>query len=422
MSFAGVTTAFAAGPGLDANGALNAVDQDHPAQAGITKILQMPIGTNVPEADFKFTVTKESVDGDTGAASTAPDLNSTNLIVSYPGGTSATSGDVTTVTQETGDIFENVTFPHAGVYVYTIKEAGLGTNTDIEENSAHESLTYSDAVYTMTVWVSNMDPGPGTYIAAIGTVVTVADNGDQTQGTKIDPTPGGDGDTYLQSQMVFTNTYIKTNGPDDPTDPDPTDPGDATLSVSKTVDGALANLDQYFNFKMTISPVSLLDSAPASYKAYVVEGSDVVTSSANGTVAGTDAGGAYILISTSATGSTFNLKTGQKLVFVDTPVGTGYDVSELTPTGYVPSYAVTTNAAPVASDEGPMSQTIDAGAQRVGELANKADFTNTRDWIAPTGLTMNQLPFVGLIVLAVGALVAFVVVKTRKGRASAARA
>jgi len=113
-----------------------------------------------------------------------------------------------------------------------------------------------------------------------------------------------------------------------------------------------------------------------------------------------------------------NLKDGQKLVVVNAAVGSTYTVSEAA-TDHAPSVSVTTKGVDTtpATSSANAHNPLDTGSQHVGEPTNTVTFTNTRDMLTPTGLSMNQLPFVGLILLAVGALVAYVVVKTRKTNA-----
>ncbi|MDR1068034.1 MAG: hypothetical protein LBL36_02165, partial [Clostridiales Family XIII bacterium] len=57
---------------------------------------------------------------------------------------------------------------------------------------------------------------------------------------------------------------------------------------------------------------------------------------------------------------------------------------------------------------------LSTGDQLVREAASGAAFTNTYDITTPTGIILNNLPFVGLIVLAMAALGAFIAVKSRK--------
>ena len=411
---ASITPALASG--LNEEGILVAPDENNPVQAAVTKNLRMPIGTNVPDAVFNFIATPLSLDGDDGLAArtSMPPLN--NLTITYaPGNTGETDPvtNITSIQRETGNIFAGVDFPHAGLYVYEITEAGIGSNPTIEANKDHEWLSYSDARYRLEVYVRDNAAGTARYVFALATRVERQDISGLPGGAKIDPTPGGDDDKYFLSQMVFTNDYVKTNGAVDPEDPDPVT--ESTLIVSKTVAGELASRIQHFNYIFTLNIPILVETPHPYYRAYVVENNVVIDPAENAAAAliGTDAGGKYIKIS--PTGETeFSLRHGQRLVFVDTPVGTGYRITEAAAINYIPSVVVTTNGTPAPTNTGLVNTALLTGPQLVGEAANRADFTNTRELVLPTGLSLNDLPFVTLIALGLGALVTVTVVKVRK--------
>ena len=410
---ASITPAFA--NNLNADGALLAVSEDSPAQATISKILQLPIGTQTPQLSFHFQARKISVDERNTPADldTMPALNGAALEVSFgPADVDTTSPAPSTLSipKETGNLFSGVTFPHAGVYVYEISEIA-DTNTDID-TAGNTQLYYSQASYTLTAYVANHSNG-GTYVYAVGVRIEENDLGQAADG-KVDPTPGGDGEKYFYSQMIFTNAYVETNGPTDPEKPDPAN--ESTLFVSKTVAGDFGDKTQYFNFSMDLSAPDLLRDVPAYYRAYVVENGAVVADLAGNAQAGllgSDPGGAYIKISTSGETS-FQLRHGQRLVFVDTPVGTSYNVNQAAATHYTPSFIITTNGVAGANTPGTMSNPLATGMQLVGTQDNSAAFTNTRDSVTPTGLNLNDVPFILMIALALGALVTIVVVKARK--------
>jgi len=409
VSLAGVTTAFAQSP--NDYGAIVAPDEDNPVQATITKNLRMPIGTTTPSVTFHFLATPISVDGRTDETdrNTMPDLNPAALTVSF------TAADVDptdpptnimSIRKETGDLFYGVTFPHAGIFVYEIREL-RPTNLGIDASQT-EWLYYSEAVYTLTVYVKNHSDG-GTFVHAVGTRIITDDLGEPGNG-KLDPTPGGNGEDYFFSQMAFRNDYVKI---DNPEDPDPVE--DTTLFVSKTVAGDFGDRTQYFDFTMTLTVPEIVRDAPPHYRAYIVENGAVIDPS-NNTAAGligTDAEGLrYIRVSTSGE-TDFTLRHGQKLVFVDTPVGTRYTVNEDVAANYTPNVTVTTDGVGV-NIPGTINSPLSTGNQFAGEGLNSATFTNTRDSVTPTGLNLNNLPFVGLIALGIGGLVAFLVVKSRK--------
>jgi len=410
LGLASVSSAFAAGDPVTTG------TPSAPMKAAITKMLKVPAGTAIPAATFTFNSRLVSVDDVVGAAGPA---SLANLSVSFNSSeTSATSGGVSSVVKETGNIFAGITFPHAGVYVYEITE-NANTNPSIDSNINHETLTYSGAKYTLTVYVKA--DGGQTYVWGVGDVATFGDDGLLGSGDKVDPTPGGeDGTSY--SKMIFTNIYTHTNGSDDPDNPDPAT--ESSLIVSKTVTGEFGSQTQYFDYTMDLALPSLVATPPAFYRAYVVEGATVVTSEDNAAAAllGTDAGGTYIKVALDRS-TTFSLKHGQKLVFVDTPVGTTYSVKENGTLGYQAKVTVTTNTIAAAPLSGPsLGAPVSANNQTVGESVNRADFVNDRSDVTPMGLNLADLPFIGMIIVAVGALVVFVALKLRRRGAAAAAA
>jgi len=117
------------------------------AEAVITKILKLPIGTNTPDATFKFSSSKVSVDdsSDPSDLASMPSLNSGSLAITFtPADRDSSSpvDNIMTVIKESGDILSGVVFQHAGIYIYEITENDH-TNSAIDSNIDNESLTYS---------------------------------------------------------------------------------------------------------------------------------------------------------------------------------------------------------------------------------------------------------------------------------------
>jgi len=400
MCFASLITTFAA-PGA-------AVQT---SQAAINKFLMLPKGTDIPaNFHFDFTVTPVSVDNEAATETNMPNPGTFSIKFDGTQTLKQPEGDINTYYKESEDIFGKVTFPHPGVYVYEVTEK----SDSYQPDAIHEKLTFSEAKYTLNVYVRENDKGEY-YIAFIGAMMTVKDDGtdiSKDDQVKVDPTPGGkpdvDGD---YSEMIFTNTYVKTNGTETPENPDPKDPDQATLSISKTVVGEYGSKTEYFKFNLTVNTPTLVydpakdDASKAPvYNAYVVE-----EKTAN----------VYEIIGspiafTSGTPVDFQLRHNQKLVFVNTPVGTKYAVTEAGAANYTPSYVIKTNGIDAATVPGSMNTSLTADNQYVGEAANLAAYTNTRDEVTPTGLNLNDLPFIGMIILALGAAIAFIVVKARK--------
>jgi len=466
------TNANGADPFID-NGAVFSTDGTD-VQAAITKVLQMPVGTNIPVADFSFTATPVSVNGTAYNNSTTdpnmPPLNDTVMTVSYAGSEDGVpSNNTMAYALETGNILPaGSAFPHAGTYVYTITETS-GTYT----TSAGETMTYSGGEYTLYVYLVNIvdsnknpelntDGTPKLYIKAVGDIVATPDNASQTAGTKIDPTP--ENLKGALSEMTFTNTYVHTNIFTTPT------ATNNTLAVSKKVVGDYADTEQYFPYEMTVTSPDVVDNTtgnltdasttttsttlvapattptptpvplsttPMTYTAYII-GADgnVVTDPTPNTITGatvdTTTGSPTLGLITITSGSpfSFNLKHGETLVFCDTPVGTMYTVNE-TSSGaeYYPNLmvtydgtagAITTNTETEANialadtDAGiPSTNTYLIGSL-VGEGSNSAAYTNTHIDITPMGIIVNNLPFIGMFALAIGALVVFLVLRSRK--------
>ena len=409
MSVTAITPVLATG---DLGDPIFAEGEDRPARAAITKQFRLPIGTPVPSVRFVFEMIGISIDDDLDRGKDAPIPHEDDLtiLITAANDRSGPVNGIYTITEETLDIFGKITFDSAGEYVYEITEFS-DTNTAIEENE-DEWLNYSKAKYRLHVFVANKTDGSGeTYIYAIGTRFITNHDGTPGDGRKVDATPGGNGAEYHTSQMIFVNDYVILDEPDKPDNPDPVDY--ASLFTSKTVTGRYGDLARFFRFDMELKPPIILDPdlVPAYYKGYVVEDDEVVTDENNAAEAllgEDDNDRPYIKIFPNRE-TTFHLKHGQKLVLMDTPVGTRYEVLEHGVRHYLPSVVVTTNgnAAEALTAEN-LGDELSTGPQHTGVTLNSAAFTNARDYVAPTGLNMNDLPFFVLIALGLGTLVTFV--------------
>ena len=395
-----------------------------PAKAAITKLLRTPVGTNYPTMTFTFTIDKKSVDGltDATALATMPSIPTQTLTFNHSNENGEkTNNNITYYYLESDELFAQIInpnkWPHPGEYHYTVKET---PNTNTLSDTSKESLTYSGAVYTLKVSVKQAPDGSYYVDDTIAEVVT-PDHPPQLPGEKVDPTPGGeegsDGDSdgdgvddggSLYSKMIFTNNYVKTNGPVDPG----IDPEKATLIVSKTVTGGYGDKNLDFTFTMTITVPSIIEEiAEKTYTANIV---------------GKDSTGAAVILGTKSFESskpvTFTLKDGQKLMFGNTPVGTSYTVTESATTSYIPKCDITYAGTPkpaIGGNQADISKPLSTGDQLIGEGTdgdNSAAFTNDRDTVAPTGLNLNDLPFIGMIALAALGIGGYIVLKTRKGK------
>jgi len=425
MSFANIIPAFA--------------ENEPPKEAAITKVLQVPFGTDIPEATFKFEIKAILVDSVNYIFSN----NTPNMpiIGAYPNNTTGTgtislvfgksisaikkdtelSDTYTDVWYlQTPNILMDVEWKHAGEYHYHIKESEA-----VYTSGANVGSVDSKAEYNVVVLVK--EDNTGKFVVDAVYVTRIADDEGNEANAKVDPTPGDSGDKY--SQLKFTNKYWKDNGntttdPDDPTNPEKK----WTLSISKKVKEYLADETLYFNYSMKLHMPDIIPSNMVNdykvYKAYIVEkltnGSySLVTSPNNNVTYGS--GGAITV--TAGEVFTFSLKHNQYLVFVNTTVGAYYEITEFKSPAYNPAADVISSAARIVTKSGGTNTDLTLSHLDnndkplfVGEAANSVDFVNSRAEIQITGLNLNDLPFIVLIALGLGGLVIFILAKSRKNK------
>jgi hypothetical protein len=428
MSLAGVSSVFAA---TDNGNGGYVGDADDQVAVAITKVLQMPTGTTTPAATFDFAATPVSFNGDTSATASMPSLaHLTGLAIS--GGVVGASGDKKTVTLETANIFDNVGWGSTGHFVYTITEAIGDTSGIAAEDPDTDSMTYSGASYTLDVWVAH-DSTVGYYVAAVTAKIVTTDPGTTgtPAGTKVDPTPGtppeeeGGTSDHPYSELAFTNSYIFTeNGegePEDPEDPGTIDPDDAALVISSAVAGELADPEAYFPYAVTITKNSM-DPATAYYAYILDKDGDVKTGVAddpndNPDPNGLPAGVNYVTFTAESWTNTVNLQAGEKLVFISLPVGTGWTAVDTLAGAEFSPY--TPSATGSFTSSGSVGVALSTGSLLVADGGSSAAFLNTYDLISPTGLIINNLPYIMLVLLAIAILAAYVVGKSRRRRYNA---
>lgn len=240
---------------------------------------------------------------------------------------------------------------HAGEYVYTVTES--------KENPI-SNVTYDNTSYTLRVYVIN-----------------------GTNGLEIEKITA-QGATGKTDKILFTNTYAKN---------------DATLTIEKNTTGKYADKTKEFKFEITFTKSPMSDQT--SFTGTIGAQSDTY-------IAGTP--------------KEFSLADREQLVFSNLPVGTTYVVRELAAQdGYKPSVTVvenrTTTVNRTAAQEGDALDTLKEGGKKnlVGEYENKVTFTNThKGGVVPTGILMNNLPFILLVAVAIVAFVSLAVIKRRR--------
>jgi hypothetical protein len=397
LAFSGFASVWAAPP------------EDIPDKtAAVTKVLEVPAGTTIPTATFSFVAELQGAGGP--ATLTIPDIEIDGTE------TAVTANNVTTVKEQTEDFIKDIDLDNftggVGEYIYTITESAA-VYTAVPDTTVY---TYeSKAVYEIHIYVDE-DGSRDLYIAYVVAWRTVDDTGTDITDEKVDPSPGDNVNTF--SHMDFTNNYVKTESPDEE-DPAPVDY--ELFLVSKTV--ANTSDSTYFPFSVTVVnpdfpiPDGEPGGLPEYYKAYVMAEGDVINIAAENK-GGNDGNGDYYTFRVGIP-ETIYLKHGQSLVFPATPVGATWTAAELLGDDdayedYTAKADVTTAGTKtvpyVTASKG---ETLTVSAP-VGEGGNAADFTNDKAFILPMGISVDNLPYIGLILLALAGLAAYVAVKTRR--------
>ena len=388
-------------------------DEDNPADAAVTKIFQMPEGTDTPDVEFIFElepimVDDEDYDEDEENMPLVKDVK-----IELDEDKVSTIDEVKKYVIESDKIFKDIDWPHAGVYTYEITEK----NTYTIDDPKVEKFIFSQAKYELNVYVYNGKNG--LYVAYVTAKIIIEDESvEGDENGKVDPTPEENRTDGGLSEMVFTNTYAKTNGkpditdPEDPDDPDPEKPdpevvwGNKVMTISKTVEGELGNrnLDFIFNVTVDIPKVGIDADEQEYYAAYILEDD-------NGTKK-TISGRLDFPVNPSEDREIL-LKHNQLLVFTDMHVGASFVVTEDGTQNYTPSYILTLNGEQGTKVTGPKNGELSTLRKLIGEKLNLAAYTNTYDMVTPTGISVDNLPYIAILIAAAFALAGYITVKFR---------
>lgn len=365
MATLAVTAAFAAADPNDKN-------------ITVTKKLTIAQGLKAPE-NFTFTTTKVSYNDGTTAADKElmPDLGSITINMK-----DMTDTDADGYIQLTGTInTDQFTGKKNGVYVYTVAETQGNT----------EGMTYDQGTYTAKLLIKD---------GKVDSVVVVDDS--SATGEKVDPKDPVDPETPNDGEpdkkangVLFENLYKKTFADDA-----------VAAEITKAVDGDYADATKQFPFTLTV------DTSKTNYTGEaaaftVVKGTTEIQAEQDGSYK-------------------FTLANGEKVQIKGAPVGTTYTVVEDL-TGDAAAQKYYAGAVVKENDAEVAAKGITANAETKGgtptvtgaliaeNMENSVAYTNNLDdsSVTPTGILMSNLPYIVLALVAIGGLVAYVVVRRR---------
>lgn len=293
----------------------------------------------------------------------------------------------------------SLTYPRAGVYTWIITENGTD-DSKIDYN-------VGDKTYTLRVYVKNGTNGPEPDL-----VTVEPEGGKKIDAGKPDSDENADADndgnkTNDGNDFRFVNNYKPQDVTTNPTDPDtPNDPSDDTgaFKLTKAVTGKYGDKTKKFIFTVNVTLPAGID---AISKAESTEGAG------DGWDYSAVTGGELAALKVGD--NTVKLADGETFSITKLPEGTKITVKEDGNEHYIPAYdgADTANngtVATIAHQDGTEDQELAvARAIKVGKKGANVAYTNdfNDSDVTPTGIIINNLPYVLLIGLALGGIVLF---------------
>ncbi|MFS0983599.1 DUF7601 domain-containing protein [Enterococcus durans] len=373
-----------------------------------TKTLVSPASNlaEIPDMKFDFTFTGvgfypysgNGVADQANGSVTVPDLASQEIKFTEQDMKAANDKDgMNTVTKQSTDVIGGVTFPKAGVYQYTVKEAD-DTNTFAPDPNKKEEVTYDGNTYTLRVWVTMDKDGnntPSGTVDKVEKVVVTDKNANKVDPTPVTPTPDTPVDPdhpvvptpEPNKTFNFKNIYTVTAS-DKPFNGN--DPKTAPFWISKEVKGQMADNTLDFDYTLDIAANEL--TAGKDYELNIKRTNDDVDK----------------VKVTPGTPATFKLKHGEIAYFEKIPAGAMVNVKEADTADYDEANEATFNG------ETPVTGTLEAAGALGTKGDNSVAYTNTQNGgnITPTGILLNNFPYIALILAGFAGL-AFYIVKKR---------
>ena len=337
----------------------------------LTKELQMPTGTKTPAKTFNYLI--EPVQGETAANTPA----ATTTAISFTSEETPTTKSLTAA-----QVFGGTYAP--GKYVYTIKEVDASA-----DNTDEQTFTFDKTQYKVNIYVDANNNKTYTLYEREGEDGTWSKT----------PAEGTGDNTAVDAE--FENTYVKTTKVTPNGDKDDPSNDSAGYSFEKFIENDAGGLytDKNWTFTVTFDIPELSKKDGYNYEIWTVG-----TPGENGTA--TKVSGPTKLTS----GQTITLKAGQRAVFTDLDVGAKVNVKE------ADTDNITEGATLKVGTAAPAEYAILTGADTsINEgVGNYLKVTNTSTQnTQPEGILISNLPYIVLALVAIGGLVAYVVVRRR---------
>ena len=342
-------------------------------------------GVTTPDETFKFTFTAHSKNSDETKKGEVPAVS--DITIAYTANDkddNDTTKDGKQLIKESQDALANVNWTEAGQYSYIVKETAGST----------KDMVYSQASYLVSVFVKKTDQG-GFEVENIFIKKLTNDKGEAVEEEKSEYQPGDDEDTTKdKNKFDFENDYNKKDGNDNPGggETEITNDDKKGFSLRKIITDQNPDANAEFTFKFKLDKPAGTKAEDTSFDYYVVDnqGNAGAKKTAN---YGEDVEGVI-------------LKHNERIVFGQVLLGSTVTFDETNAGAYT----------------GTVSSTFDgtAGADKSGvigdqQAGNFADYKNTKQ--TPTGLLVENQPFIALILVAGGGI--FFFVKNKKEEALA---
>jgi hypothetical protein len=339
----------------------------------IKKVLNLPAeGVRTPVETFTFKFEKHSKNGKENLATELPTI--ANQTIGYTVA-DATDGDNTVLGKQvikmSSDVLANINFPSAGQYTYRV--------TEVTPQNPTADMNYSKASYLVSIFTKTTVQNT-VVVDSIQIKKEKEDNGTaDNSATKTAYNPGTD-NNGTGNNFVFNNKYDKKDGNNNPGGNDIVDADKKGFVLQKKIIGDNANLDERFTFKLKVEKPVGSNSSDANFKYYVVSAG----------AKGTEQTGAY-----GTTGVDVTLKHNDRVVFSSVLLGSKVSAEETVDGGYTQGIGTgsTLNGQAVTT-----TNDLKAGKVIGDSGDNVINFTNTQQ--TPTGILLNNLPFIVLALMA----------------------